>query len=119
MNEKLCALKTLLKAVATLDESLRAEYGLTLTEAICVCSIRGGTTGAVELGEEASLSPSRLSRVLGGLESKGVVVRTRRSDDRRAWDVGLSADGAALADRLRSGSIAIPEILLAAIGGKE
>lgn len=93
MHERLCALKGLLRAVSRLEESIREAYGVTLTEALCLCSIGGGCAAASPLGEEVALSPSRLSRVLGALESKGLLSRTRRSEDKRTWDLALTAAG--------------------------
>lgn len=112
MHERLCALKGFLRAVSRLEESIRETYGITLTEALCLCSISGGCSLAGTLGEEVSLSPSRLSRVLGALERKGLVERRRRTDDRRTWDLLLTEAGALLAERMRDGEIELPEIEL-------
>ncbi len=117
MHERLCALKGLLRAVSRLEESISETYGVTLTEALCVCSVGGGCGMAASLGDEVSLSPSRLSRVLGGLEKKGLLERRRREDDKRAWDLILTADGEELAERMREGGIDIPKEILAVTAG--
>lgn len=109
MHERLCALKTLLRAVSRLEESIRDEYGVTLTEALCLCSVSGGCAQAGGLGEEVALSPSRLSRVLGSLERKGLVERRRRIVDKRTWDILLTEAGSLLAERMRNGDIDIPQ----------
>jgi DNA-binding MarR family transcriptional regulator len=120
MHERLCALKGLLRAVSRLEESIREAYGVTLTEALCLCSVSGGCTLAGDLGEEVTLSPSRLSRVLGALETKGLLERTRRKDDKRTWDLALTAEGAALVARMRDGEIELPvEIREFSLVGKE
>lgn len=111
MHRELCALKGLLRAVSSLEESIRDAYGVTLTEALCLCSIGAGCTGAGPLGEELTLSASRLSRILTALERKGLVQRNRRSEDRRSWDVEATTEGKALLDRMRAGQIELPEEL--------
>jgi DNA-binding MarR family transcriptional regulator len=89
-------------------------------EALCLCSVSGGCTLAGDLGEEVTLSPSRLSRVLGALETKGLLERTRRKDDKRTWDLALTAEGAALVARMRDGEIELPvEIREFSLVGKE
>jgi DNA-binding MarR family transcriptional regulator len=112
MHEQLCALKSLLRAVSRLEESMRDSYGISLTEALCLCSISGGCSLAGGLGEEVELSPSRLSRVLGSLEKKGLIERLRRKDDKRTWDLCLTEAGSRLASNMREGKIDIPKEIL-------
>ncbi|MFA6506948.1 MAG: MarR family transcriptional regulator [Treponemataceae bacterium] len=113
MHERLCALKGLLRAVSKLEESIRDSYGVTLTEALCLCSVGGGCALATNLGDEVALSPSRLSRVLSSLEKKELLSRKRRMDDKRSWDLFLTEDGAKLVARMRDGEIEIPSEILA------
>lgn len=112
MHRQLCALKGVLRAVSRLEETIRESYGITLTEALCLCSIGGGCASAGNLGEEISLSPSRLSRILGSLETKGLLERRRRTDDKRSWDIELTAAGTELLERMRAGEIELPEELV-------
>jgi len=111
MHKKLCALKGLLRAVSRLEESIRDAYGVTLTEALCLCSVSGGCATAGNLGEEINLSPSRLSRLLASLEKKRLLERTRRNDDKRSWDVVLTETGAVLIARMQADEIELPEEL--------
>lgn len=119
MHERLCALKGLLRAVSRLEESIRESYGVTLTEALCLCSVGGGCALAASLGEEVALSPSRLSRVLSALEKKGFLERARRTDDKRTWDLFLTENGAMLVARMRDGEIDIPSEILAATASEK
>ncbi len=111
MHERLCALKGVLRAVSRLEADIHAAYGLTLTEALCLCSIGGGCASAGNLAEEVGLSASRLSRVLASLEAKGLVERERRADDRRNWNNAPTGAGMALIGRMKAEGIAIPEEL--------
>jgi DNA-binding MarR family transcriptional regulator len=108
MHERLCALKGILRAIALLEGEIHTRYGLTLTEALCLCSIGGGCLSAGSLAEEVALSPSRLSRVLSSLESKGLIERQRRDDDKRNWNNAATAAGNALIARMKEEGIEIP-----------
>lgn len=111
MHQKLCALKGVLRAVSRLEETIRESYGVTLTEALCLCSVGGGCASAGYLGDEVSLSPSRLSRILSALETKGLLERRRREDDKRSWDLVLTREGTELLLRMQAGEIELPEEL--------
>jgi DNA-binding MarR family transcriptional regulator len=111
MHERLCAIKGVLRAIARLDESIRTRYALTLTEALCLCSIGGGCVSAGDLAEEVGLSASRLSRVLSSLESKGLIERLRRKDDKRNWNNEMTNEGKILTERMKNEGIDIPEEL--------
>ena len=111
MHPRLCALKGVLRAGSRLEESIRESYGVTLTEALCLCSVGGGCASAGNLGEEVSLSPSRLSRILSALETKGLLERRRREDDKRSWDLVLTREGTELLARMQAGEIELPEEL--------
>lgn len=111
MHERLCSLKTFLRAISLLEEEIRTRYGLTLTEALCLCSIGGGCVSAGGLAAEVGLSASRLSRVLSSLEAKGLVGRRRRDDDRRNWTNAPTEAGDALIARMKIEGIEIPEEL--------
>ncbi len=117
MHERLCALKGVLRAVSRLEAEIRSRFGLTLTEALCLCSIGGGCVSAGNLAEEVGLSTSRLSRVLASLEAKGLVVRARREDDRRNWMNAPTGAGSALIGRMKTEGISIPEELERIIEG--
>lgn len=111
MHERLCALKGFLRAISILEEDIRGKYGLTLTEALCLCSIGGGCSSAGNLAADVGISTSRLSRVLSALEAKGLVERRRRDDDRRNWTNAPTQGGNALIARMKTEGIKIPEEL--------
>ena len=111
MHQQLCALKDLLRLVSGLEEHIMDRYGLTLTEALALCSIGGGCSSGGDLAREVGLSPSRLSRILGKLERKGLVERLRREDDRRSWDTMPSPEGKLLLERMKRDGVDVPEPL--------
>ena len=111
MHERLCALKGFLRAISILEEEIRGKYGLTLTEALCLCSIGGGCNAAGNLAEEVGISASRLSRLLSSLEAKGLVERRRRDDDRRNWTNAPTQAGDSLIARMKTEGVNLPQEL--------
>ncbi len=108
MHKQLCALKGLLRLVAGLEEEIMERYGLTLTEALTLCSVGGGCSSTGDLAAEVALSPSRLSRVLGKLERKGLVERRRRAEDHRNWETEPSPSGRLLLEDMRATGVTVP-----------
>ena|SRR6266542_1093008 len=46
-----------------------------------------------ELGTQAVLSRERVSRVVGELETAGLVIRERNPDDKRSWFAAITPEG--------------------------
>jgi DNA-binding MarR family transcriptional regulator len=53
------------------------------------------------IAEEEGLNPTMLSRIIGTLESKGLVERLRAPEDKRAVTVAATPEGARLQERIR------------------
>jgi DNA-binding MarR family transcriptional regulator len=107
----LCSIRRLQSALRRFEDNLKAETGLSLNEAMCLCSLRDGPLGPGELAKELSLSPSRLTRVLDGLEAQALIIRERSCDDRRACPVTLSRSGVKLVEKYRCSEIELPKEL--------
>lgn len=112
MQKQLCALKDVLRLMGNLEDSIKEQFGLGLTEALVLCSIDNGCSKAHTLSEEIGLSPSRLSRVLASLEKKGLLDRQRCEEDKRNWDNSPSNKGTQLLERLHNHGVDVPEPLV-------
>jgi DNA-binding MarR family transcriptional regulator len=66
---------------------------LTLTQVSVLRHLRAGPQTAGRLGELAGLSPTSISRLVDRLEKRGLVSRTRDSEDRRIVEVHLEPAG--------------------------
>ncbi|HEY2042074.1 MAG TPA: MarR family winged helix-turn-helix transcriptional regulator [Jatrophihabitans sp.] len=60
-----------------------------------------GPVGATELADIEGLNPTMLSRIIGKLETAGLVTRSTDPDDRRAVQVTVTKAGAQLQERRR------------------
>lgn len=109
MHNRLCSMKSTLRAISRLEESIRESYEITLTEALCLCSAISGCSYGSDLAEEVGLSPSRLSRVLSSLEKKGLVFRSRDERDHRKYEVLPTEEGRGLLTRMNQEGIDIPQ----------
>jgi len=54
-----------------------------------------------ELGERAGVDPSTMVARMDVLEEKGLVQRTRSSEDRRSYEIRVSAEGRRVLAKLR------------------
>lgn len=69
-------------------------HGLTAPQWRILAAVRGETTCRFgKLAEITSIEPSTLSRLLNGLQERGLVRRDRAPSDSRAVDVSLTAEG--------------------------
>jgi DNA-binding MarR family transcriptional regulator len=66
---------------------------LTLTQVSVLRHLRAGSQTAGRLGELAGLSATSISRLVDRLEKRGLVSRTRDSEDRRIVEVHLEPAG--------------------------
>ena len=88
-----------------LDVTLRAEHGLTLSalEALtCLGAAKGRSLRLSALATRCGLSLSRISRLTGSLEARGLVERRSVDSDRRAVQVHLNDAGLELARRAQA-----------------
>lgn len=65
-----------------------------------------------ELAEELAMEPATLSPLVKRLEAQGRVTRSRRTDDERVLDIGLTDAGRAL----REQALTVPEQIMARVG---
>ena len=76
--------------------------GLTRTQlSILTTMARATSLGISELAEIEGLNPTMLSRMVGKLESAGLLQRSPDADDRRAVVVQITPAGTKLQNRLR------------------
>lgn len=102
--------------------------GLTPQQAHLLCVLLGGQLGMTELSRILSIERSSLTSMVDRLERRSLVTRTPHATDRRACEIGLTADGLALAheahdaftsrieDRTADLPSAVKKVLSTAIG---
>lgn len=97
--EKIRAWRALMHAHAAvttaIDDSLRSEVGIpgTWYEALVEIAFAGGTMRMHEFATETTLTKSGATRFIDRLEGAGLVERTPCPEDRRAYNLVLTAKG--------------------------
>lgn len=77
--------------------------GLDITHAQASCLIMlsmGGASTVTDIGRSLNTDAGSITRMLSRLEKRGLIVRTRRDDDRRVVDLSLTPEGTAIAAQL-------------------
>ncbi|HEY2667094.1 MAG TPA: MarR family transcriptional regulator [Actinomycetota bacterium] len=91
------ALTRLSQLVAHVFADVSRSRDLTPQQAQLLCTLLEGPIGMTELGRLLHLEKSSLTGLVDRVERRGLVVRTRDPNDRRASQVALTGQGARLA----------------------
>ena len=108
----LCSIRKIQTALKKFEETLKAETGLSLNDALCLCSVHKGICEPGALARELELSPSRATRVLDGLEERGLISRKLSYEDRRNISVSVTAKGKKFIEKYQCAGIEIPTELV-------
>ncbi len=111
----LCDLRRLILDLRRFEETLKEQTNLSLNEALCLCQTGGGNLDPSSLANELEVSPSRLSRILDSLETKGLLTRSIANTDRRTIQIDLTTTGQQMVETLHCTNISIPNHLQEAI----
>lgn len=77
--------------------------GLDITHAQASCLMMlsmGGASTVTDLGRGLNTDAGSITRLLSRLEKRGLIVRTRRDDDRRVVNLSLTPEGEAIVAKL-------------------
>jgi DNA-binding MarR family transcriptional regulator len=127
------ALSRIAPLTARWVERILAAHAPPLTPAqyLALTSIAGGDVFGADLARRAAVSPAAVSQLLAGLETSGLIERTRPTGDRRRQTLALSEQGRLVLDSARAllrsrlgellGELPAPEIhaLTRLLGGVE
>ena len=96
MSESIIDAILKLKQKCRIEEEIGNAHGLTPRQMSCILALGDGETmSASELSFRLGLSPSRGSRVIGGLRKKGYLDLVRDEADKRYVMISLSGEGTA------------------------
>lgn len=109
--KSLCVMRELVKALSQLENQLVEKYGVSLNEAMALCSLSDGTLTASEISELIGLAPSHTSKVIRSIEDKGFINRTLGKEDKRTMFFELTESGFATIAKIKADGVEIPELL--------
>ncbi|MBB3186718.1 MarR family winged helix-turn-helix transcriptional regulator [Microbacter margulisiae] len=104
-------MRNIYKAVNQCEKEFASKYGLTLNEAMILCSLETKSLCASELAEVSDLQCSQTSKILKSLEDKELIQRTLGKTDKRNMFFGLSEKGEAMLKAVNAFQQNIPELL--------
>jgi DNA-binding MarR family transcriptional regulator len=97
------ALRRIIRSVDLYSSRLRAKYGITGTQLLCLVAIaEAGSATATRLSREIKLSTSTLVGVLDRLEARNLIKRNRDATDRRRILIELTDEGRQLVENAPS-----------------
>ena len=83
-------MRDLYRSLALLETRLSETYGLSLNEAMVLCSIGEETVMAGVVVERTGLTASHASKMIRSVEEKGLLVRTLGEKDKRQMYFALT-----------------------------
>jgi len=105
------SIRKIQSALKRFEDNLKTETGLSLNDALCLCSINRGIQEPGLLAQELDLSPSRLTRILNDLDERKYITRKISDGDRRGISVLLTRQGEKIVTTYKCSGIDIPEEL--------
>ena len=105
-------MRELFKALSELENSLVDMYGVSLNEAMVLCSIGRETVAASTIVERTGMKASHTSKVIGGAERKGLLTRELGEKDKRQMYFSLTEKARECLSAIRKDGVEMPEVLL-------
>ena len=105
-------MRELLKALSELENQLITTYGISLNEAMVLCSIGSETVAAGTIVERTGMTPSHTSKTISLIEKKEMVTRDLGKQDKRQMYFALTDKAKEKLEDIRKHGIEIPDLLL-------
>ena len=105
-------MRDLYRSLALLETRLSETYGLSLNEAMVLCSVGEETVMAGAVVERTGLTASHASKVIRSVEEKGLLVRSLGEKDKREMFFTLTDKAKERLEDIRKHGIEIPDLLL-------
>ena len=104
-------MRELLKALSELENQLVTTYGISMHEAMVLCSIGGETVAAGTIVERTGMTPSHASKTISLIEKKEMVARFLGKQDKRQMYFTLTGKGKGCLEEIKKQGINVPELL--------
>jgi ferredoxin-thioredoxin reductase catalytic chain len=106
----LCSIKDVIREINELERELKAAYGLSVNEALCLCCVSSASRTPGECAVQMGLSASRVSRLLSALERKGLLERRAHPGDLRVTGLEVTEEGLDRLSVMRRGGITFSKL---------
>lgn len=109
--ECICVMRDLFRSLAELENNLITLHGVTLNEAMVLCSIGKETVTASMVVERTGLAASHTSKVIRAIEQRELITRQLGEKDKRQMYFTLTGDGRKCLESIREQGVEVPEYL--------
>ena len=104
-------MRDLMRALSELEIQLVDNYGVTLNEAMVLCSVGGDTVSAGDITACTGMTPSHASKTIRSVEDKGLLTRKLGEHDKRQMYFALTRKGKNCLGRIKEQGVDAPEWL--------
>ena len=104
-------MRELMMALSDFENKLMDAHGVSLNEAMVLCSLGGECVTASVVAERTGLRPSHASKVIGTLEERGYLKRELGKQDKRQIYLSLTNEGKVCLDRIKAYQFEVPDLL--------
>ena len=110
----ICVMRDIYKAISVFEAEFEKVYGLSLNEAMVLCSLEevtGEGLTSTTIAERTEMTPSHTSKVIRSVEEKKLIKRAIGEVDKRQMYFCLTDSGRERLQMVDRGNIQIPELL--------
>ena len=104
-------MRELMMALSDFENKLMDAHGVSLNEAMVLCSLGGECVTASVVAERTGLRPSHASKVIGTLEERGYLKRELGKQDKRQMYLSLTDIGKECLCQIKIHQFDIPSLL--------
>jgi len=104
-------MRELMMALSDFENKLIDIHGVSLNEAMVLCSVGNECITASVIAERTGLRPSHASKVIGALEERGYLMRELGKLDKRQMHFSLTDAGKECLFRIKAYEFEVPEFL--------
>lgn len=116
MDNTLCKIRDLYRAIAKFEHHFVEMYGISLNEGMVLCTLSdNGRQTSSEIAEALGLSASNASKVICSVEEKGLIIRQVGRDDKRQMNFVLTSVGQNYIIRIKEAEYQLPDLLEKAV----
>lgn len=108
----ICIMRDLMKALSELENQLEEAYGVTLNEAMVLCSVGEETVSAGDITSRTGMTSSHASKIIRSVEDKDLLSRKLGEHDKRQMYFALTRKGKNRLERIKEQGIEVPEWLM-------
>lgn len=110
--ETICRIRDVYKALNEFEAKFLGVHGLSINEAMVLCSLSDGPRSSGEIAEYTSMLLSHASKVIRSVEEKGHISRRLGEKDRRQMYFRLSPEGLSKLHEMKCNRVPVPSLLL-------